>query len=414
MATTEQRTGFRLPWASDARTAVPAEEQAPPAAGSTPDAADVTSADPSTPEATEMQEATTTPDSRAVAWPDADAGSGPARSRPSEVAIAPALMPARPRRENPLVAGLVRAMREAATTARQDAATRFQEQAKTQIEAIQAQSADEAAKLRKEADGEIVRIRDWSKAETARIREETDQRIAGRRHRLESEVEAHAAHVVHRIERVQTAIGDFERRMDTFFEELLAEEDPARLAGMAEQLPEPPSLDIDDIDVSAPVGAPEVLDADGAASAEAAAFADMDSPDLDDGEADLRATGDGDGTDGDGTDGALDVVGRLEAYSGAPASLPEHATSALAVVGLVSVASIAGFKRALAKLPGVGAVTVASGPNGDFIFSVTHDLDTDLRAAVLTLTGFSAVITGDADGVVTVTAAILVTPAESE
>jgi hypothetical protein len=49
-------------------------------------------------------------------------------------------------------------------------------------------------------------------------------------------------------------------------------------------------------------------------------------------------------------------------------------------------------------------VTVASGPSGDFVFTVGHDPETDLRSIVPTLDGFAAVITGDADGVLTITA----------
>jgi hypothetical protein len=49
-------------------------------------------------------------------------------------------------------------------------------------------------------------------------------------------------------------------------------------------------------------------------------------------------------------------------------------------------------------------VTVASGPSGDFIFSVGHDPETDLRSIVPELDGFAAVVTGDADGVLTITA----------
>jgi hypothetical protein len=109
-------------------------------------------------------------------------------------------------------------------------------------------------------------------------------------------------------------------------------------------------------------------------------------------------------TDGADDAGDADVVRRLAAFTGPATTLPEAAVSRLAVVGLVSVASIAGFKRALAKTHGVRSVSVASGPNGDFVFAVSHDPDTDLRSAVPTLEGFAALVTGDADGVIVVTA----------
>jgi hypothetical protein len=42
------------------------------------------------------------------------------------------------------------------------------------------------------------------------------------------------------------------------------------------------------------------------------------------------------------------------------------------VVGLVSVASIASFKRHLGRVSGVQSVGVSSGPDGEFVFAVTH------------------------------------------
>ena len=145
----------------------------------------------------------------------------------------------------------------------------------------------------------------------------------------------------------------------------------------------------------------ERLDAQGAEAAEAEASADLfigdESPGADD---DTASVSD----DGVEEIAEEDVVRRLEAFTGQPAHPGEASVSRLAVVGLVSVASIAGFKRALAKTPGVRSVTVASGPSGDFVFSVTHDPETDLRSAVPALDGFAASITGDADGVLTVTA----------
>ena len=388
MATTEQRSGFRLPWASEARPGAPLDAQTPPVPDSPPVAEGTTTADPTNAEATEMQEATTDP--RSMSWPDSETNAEYPSFEAEPVAK-------KPRRENLLVTGLVRAMRDAATSARQETAARFADEAKTRVETIQAQAADEAAELRKVADAEIVEIRDWSKAEMARIREETDKRIADRKQHLESEIERQGARVEHRIERVQAAIAEFERQMETFFVHLLAEEDPARLAGLAEQLPDAPSLDLDDLDRPDPVFPMAILDARGAAAAEAEAFADLDDSDVSD-DSDLQP---------DDEVNAIadeDVARRLDAFTAHATAGAGAVTSQLAVVGLVSVASIAGFKRALGRTHGVRSVTVASGPSGDFVFTVSHDPETDLRSIVPTLDGFAAVITGDAEGVLTITA----------
>jgi predicted AlkP superfamily pyrophosphatase or phosphodiesterase len=74
------------------------------------------------------------------------------------------------------------------------------------------------------------------------------------------------------------------------------------------------------------------------------------------------------------------------------------------VVGLVSVASIASFKRHLGRLPGVQSVGVSSGPDGEFLFAVNHAADASLRDLIPGLPSFQARVTGTSDGVLNVTA----------
>ena len=50
------------------------------------------------------------------------------------------------------------------------------------------------------------------------------------------------------------------------------------------------------------------------------------------------------------------------------------------------------------------AVAVASGPEGEFVFNVTHRADVSFRDAVPTMPGFAARVTSTGDGIVTVTA----------
>jgi hypothetical protein len=110
----------------------------------------------------------------------------------------------------------------------------------------------------------------------------------------------------------------------------------------------------------------------------------------------------------------VDAGGFEESYADRLAALlPGHAdvagdaeprTTQVVVSGLVSVASIASFKRHLGRLAGVTAVAVASGPEGEFVFNVTHRPDVSFRDAVPTMPGFAARVTGTADGVVQVTA----------
>ena len=77
----------------------------------------------------------------------------------------------------------------------------------------------------------------------------------------------------------------------------------------------------------------------------------------------------------------------------------ETVSTRVVVVGLVSVASIASFKRHLGRVAGVQSVGVSSGPDGEFVFVVAHTGDVVLRDAIATLPGFGARVSGEtADG----------------
>ncbi|HEY7524240.1 MAG TPA: hypothetical protein VH720_11385 [Candidatus Limnocylindrales bacterium] len=86
------------------------------------------------------------------------------------------------------------------------------------------------------------------------------------------------------------------------------------------------------------------------------------------------------------------------------ADAAEVTTTRVVVTGLVSVASIASFKRHLGRLEAVQSVGVTSGPEGEFVFTVTHRRDVAIRDSVPTLPGFQARVTGAEDGVVHVSA----------
>jgi hypothetical protein len=97
------------------------------------------------------------------------------------------------------------------------------------------------------------------------------------------------------------------------------------------------------------------------------------------------------------------LAARLAGLTTAPEATPE-ATTQLVVTGLVSVASIAGFKRHLGRVTGVRSVGVSSGPDGEFLFNVSHDPATELRDAIPTLPGFAARVTGSGEGILNVAA----------
>jgi hypothetical protein len=572
MSQTDTRSGFRLPWSSDRAHEDTAGLDA---ANGAPEAV----ADPEAPQ---------------VAWPSSDfaarlgitpnaprpqdssADGAPSGAEPGPARSAPTQAPAPRKAPTKLMADLAAAIRATTEAARDQRLSQADAEAQTVVDMIRAQSSEGAAALRRKSDDDVDAIRSWAKAEIARIKQESDSRVAGRQSLLDREIEGHAAAIEDRVAEVQSIVVDYRRAMDTYYSRLAAEEDPARLATMAEAMPDAPSLEslgdlaglvvtpvpveaVATVDEAAPepeavaepepvaeaeavaeaIAAPEAVVeavaepqaevADAVAGApEADATAEPIAPEsaddethetsLDDAESsslaeaddqvagELEAAGtaeavpagdrthehdgvarwsEGETPDGfpepdagggdpvdrgaimaaleaaaeavvaaeaaaesaDQAEAAADVAetaaelltGRAsaeeesdpeaeaalsarvdaggfdtESYTGRLASLlPSHAegaadgeprTTQVVVNGLVSVASIASFKRHLGRLSGVTAVAVASGPDGEFVFNVTHRPDVSFRDAIPTMQGFSARVTATGDGVISVTA----------
>jgi hypothetical protein len=200
-------------------------------------------------------------------------------------------------------------------------------------------------------------------------------------------------------------VAAYEAELAAFFERLNAEEDPTRIATMAETMPEPPSL----ADVAASVSSASEPSAErlarllgpteeeqeitrvdfAAAEAEAAAFTSdpASEDDLPPSPADQ-----------------LEVASVEEAAPAVDEAHAESGSTRVVVSGLVSVANIANFKRSLGHLPGVSSIAVASGRDGDFAFTVGHTLGSALSASVQTLPGFDIEITDESDDAIVVAA----------
>jgi hypothetical protein len=101
---------------------------------------------------------------------------------------------------------------------------------------------------------------------------------------------------------------------------------------------------------------------------------------------------------------AAALAARLAGLASTDEPAAGSAETHVVVTGLVSVASIAGFKRHLARAVGVQAVGVSSGPDGEFVFSVTHDSPVVMRDVVTAIPDFSVRITADRDGELIVSA----------
>lgn len=321
------------------------------------------------------------------------------------------------RRDNPLVAGLVKAMREAAIASRAETTARLQAEAGARVEAIRARATTETAALRKRADDDVADIREWSKAELARIRQETEERIEARKGELTGEVERHAAVVERLVDEVQSTVSAFEADMDRFFEQLLAETDPARLAGLAERAPEPPDLlgeapsAMDAEESAEPDAAAEPAETaagiaagwdsepTGEAPSEPEALVEMEAPAALRADAAAEAEAEAsEGLDPNGIDAWPTVAPAMRPDPvPAPADVNGPDSTRLFVHGLTSVAQISSFKGGLAAVRGVRSVSVSSGEHGVFIFTVSHDPGVDLDSGLAGLSSFTARITDATD-----------------
>jgi hypothetical protein len=464
MATTDTKPGFRLPWSTngadpDANGSEPADAEQADATAAAEPVADVAAADAPADVETEMTAETTAPAAEATAAPvdeQPEPTPEPAVSaEPEPVAAAKGAG----KKPSKFLADLTRAMQATAEASRNETTERFAAEAKAATERVVAAAAEEATELRRVCDDDVSGIRDWSKAEIARIREETENRISGRKADLEHELEVHASSVDGRVERVTARVAAFEAEVAAFYERLFAEEDPTRFAELAEQLPEPPSLNLDDLDEPSVTGAtakaepveetvveavadvtePEVVAqtvADEPAPEAAAEAPAPEAAEAVDAEAVAETS---DETGADPRIAMLELTPDFEAAeaeaalaaTGETAEVAEEIptiadevlaarlaglvpdensdsnpiqTTKVVVTGLVSVASIAGFKRHLGRLQGVTTVGVSSGPDGEFVFSVHHLPTVDLAAGIQGLPGFESRVTSQSDGAIEVAA----------
>ncbi|HXG26061.1 MAG TPA: hypothetical protein VNL94_04305 [Candidatus Binatia bacterium] len=384
------------------------------------------------------------------AWPDSDRPSSAVHADDKErPAARPPIHAAgespAPKRENPLVAGLVKAMREAAVASREETMSRLHAEAESRVKSIRTRATDEAAELKHRAESDISEIREWSKAEIARIREETERRIEARKSDLAGETERHAASVERLVEEVQAVVDRFQADMDGFFEQLLAENDPARLAALAEQAPEPPDLSGDgptaldlldepgashaaervehaeasagpaadaeavaepvDSEAAEPVDAVEALNAAVEAAMEAMDARAAEALQADDAAAAEMLSSEGLDMSG-ATEWPVATAAAAAAHrpTGRDADIPGNGATRLLVTGLTSVAGISAFKGALGTLHGVHNVSVSSGDPGVFIFAISHDPTVDLATGIASLAGFAARITDATDAGISVVA----------
>ena len=367
------------------------------------------------------------------------------------------------RHTNRFLTDLIVTMRSAAETARQGTVEQARADADDYTSRLKTMTDDEAASLRAAAEADVATIREWSRAEMERIRVETEERIAGRGAALEKELSEYDASVEAEIERASERVRAFERDVAAFCERLIREDDPSVFASLAAQMPDPPEfteLDAAAIahelrlhqenaaDAAAPESpsppepesesaaevTPEEAAPEAVATAEVVPDAMTEAEALVDVEAVQEAAPEVEATSPVGEPIPADAVAeteppaepeqaappeaedpaeseldnraidaRLAGLRGAPRTSNGESTEVM-VVGLVSVASIATFKRQLSRLPGVRSVGVSSGPDGEFVFTAAHSADTPLSQLIPALPGFQARVVSQRDGVLSIAA----------
>ena len=150
MASTDAKSGFRLPWSTDRNDSIdPASE-----------AGDQT-VDQAPPQGAVDESATTPASSPANVAQDQgyETQSAPLADAAPVAETAPAAVAGPARKSNKFMADLTKAMQTAAEAARADVLEKFNADAKAHIETIHASTADEATQLRKRADEDVASIR---------------------------------------------------------------------------------------------------------------------------------------------------------------------------------------------------------------------------------------------------------------
>ena len=280
---------------------------------------------------------------------------------------------------NQFLAELLAAMRSAAEQSRRSTMVALHASAGAHVEALRTRSSETESELRRRAEQDIGAIREWSKAEVARILQETEARVAGRDRELEQHLRDHQALVAQQVERIQARIASYEHEIEAFFRRLGELDDPAAFATLARAMPEPPALD--HAADTASVAPSEAGNRDGTVGSNHGSSGEFPSARL-----------------------AGGLVPSSEPPATAPSSAPPKAATEVIVTGLVSVAAIASFKRQLARVPGVEAVGVSSGSEGEFVFRTTHEPGVALGEVIPALPGFAAQVVEAREGTLRVSA----------
>ena len=178
---------------------------------------------------------------------DASAAAGDVADTFGHIAAAPeaepTAPPAKPDLTSSFLAEISRAMRAAAVQERERIAGTVTETVVAHEQKVRDRGATEATELRRLADEDVAGIQASAEEAIEAIRTEADRNVIERRRSLAEYLDRHAALVETEIGRVNGAVDDYNAQLDGFFGRLAEEQNPAEIARLAGQLPEPPNLD---------------------------------------------------------------------------------------------------------------------------------------------------------------------------
>jgi len=179
-------------------------------------------------------------DASADAGDDADTLGHIAEAPMEAEAVSP---PTKPGLKASFLHEISRAMRAAAAQERSRISGAVAEVTVAHEQKVRDRGASEATELRRLADEDVAGIQQSAEEAIQAIRSEADKKVIERRQSLAEYLDRHAALVETEIGRVNGAVDDYNAQLDGFFGRLADEQNPAEIARLAGQLPEPPNLD---------------------------------------------------------------------------------------------------------------------------------------------------------------------------
>jgi hypothetical protein len=415
MTANQRRSGFRLPWSSEADDSAQTEEQAGAGEPAAPEPAGPQSAASGTAPMPGSQPPNAAGDAGSSngttpTMPEADAArapTAPAPAAPNATAERTSEGSSEPPPE--FLRELITAMRKVADDARQGGIEQLRSQAEDAIRAIESDAEKRRGDLRARAEADIAGVGEWARAEAERIKSEAEQRVASRREQLEQQLAADETRTEAGTKALRARVADYERELEAYHAQLSAITDPAAFAAAAKRMPHPPSLvphaeapaeapsepaptspatpvdpAVTQPTPSQPAGTPSAESTAPPATTASPAEPIVPTDEVHPAEEEVLASR---LAELDAKLDAAPAASTPEAVGAPAAASVESVTTDVVVKGLGSFGAITGFRQSLASQEGISGVALSLGQTGEFVFRATHANGVDVAAAITAIEG---------------------------